>query len=54
MKTIGLLTTAEYVRKNLFEPLKMTESGFYLTELESGRQSVPYAWIDAGVSGRDP
>ena len=39
---------AEYVESNLFEPLGMTESGFYLSEFESGRQAVPYAWIDAG------
>lgn len=39
---------AEFVVGELFEPLGMDESGFYLTDIDPGRRALPYSWIDAG------
>jgi CubicO group peptidase (beta-lactamase class C family) len=39
---------AEYVGSNIFGPLGMTESGFYLADFEPGRRAEPYAWVEAG------
>jgi len=48
VEVVSGMPFAEYIDKNLFESLGMTESGFYLTEFEPGRQAVPYARIEAG------
>lgn len=48
VETVSGVPFAEYVQKNLFEPLEMFESGFYLADFDAERHSEPYAWIKAG------
>lgn len=39
---------AEYTRGNIFAPLGMDQTGWYLSDIAPGRHGQPYAWIEAG------
>lgn len=44
----------DFVSRFVFEPLAMSESGFFLTDVDPDRQAVPYAWSDAGDTLENP
>ena len=39
---------AAYVEAEVFSPLGMEESGWYLSDIEPGLHATPYAWVEAG------
>ena len=39
---------ADYIQANVFKPLRMLESGWYLSDLDPNRHATPYTWVEAG------
>jgi len=48
VETVSGVSFADYIQSNVFEPLGMLESGWYLANLDPGRHATPYVWIEAG------
>jgi len=48
VETVSGVPFADYIQANVFEPLGMLESGWYLSNLDPSRHATPYAWIEAG------
>jgi CubicO group peptidase (beta-lactamase class C family) len=45
---------ADFIRANIFEPLSMDETGWYLADIEPARHATPYAWIEPGDTLDNP
>jgi CubicO group peptidase (beta-lactamase class C family) len=39
---------AAYCKRNIFAPLKMTETSWYLRDIDAKRHLVPYTWVENG------
>ena len=39
---------AEYCRSHIFEPLGMTETSWYLADVDTSRHAIPYTWVENG------
>jgi CubicO group peptidase (beta-lactamase class C family) len=39
---------SDYTRANLFEPLGMNQTGWYISDIDPAQAAVPYAWVEAG------
>jgi CubicO group peptidase (beta-lactamase class C family) len=48
VETVSGVPFADYIQSNVFEPLGMLESGWYLSNVDPSRHATPYTWIEAG------
>jgi CubicO group peptidase (beta-lactamase class C family) len=48
VETVSGVPFADYIQSNVFEPLGMTESGWYLSDMDPRLHATPYAWMEAG------
>jgi len=39
----------DYCRSHIFAPLGMTETSWYLADIDTARHAVPYTWVEDGV-----
>lgn len=39
---------ADYCRQRIFQPLGMSETSWYLRDIDPARHSIPYSWVSAG------
>lgn len=44
----------DYCQKNIFAPLGMDETSWYLADFEAGRHATPHAYLKAGASLTEP
>jgi len=52
VETISKTTFGDYCKSRIFEPLGMTETSWYLKDLNLSRHAQPYTYIPAGESRR--
>lgn len=44
----------DYTREQIFEPLGMAETGWFLSDIAPERHATPYAWVEAGDTLDNP